>query len=263
MLTATWRSWYTEGHMNPRTFIIGVLQLALAGVVLLLSHYNYTGIAAALVLIPAGVVWARSGRSWEALLLASPSAIIGLSVVVLVGLNGQPVFPVLSQIVITLAYAVWLVWLRQLRLHKQSSLAVLAVQQLAATTAIFLAAASWHWPISVAVPLIWAAMTGTTLWYLRIIGEQAAAILAVSWGLIAAEIAWVLSAWQVIYVIGGGAILIPQATLVLLGVGYCFASIYQSHSERRLSRRRLIEYVAIAAVLLAVVIAGTRWNGTS
>jgi hypothetical protein len=253
--------------MNPRTFIIGVLQFGLAGAVLLLSHYNYTVIAAALVLIPTGIAWARSKRSWEALLLASPSAIIGLSVVVLVGLSrqplGQPVFPVLAQVALTFAYAVWLIWLRQLRLHAQSSLAVLAVQQLAATSAIFLAAAFWHWPTSVVVALIWAAMAGTTLWYLRVIGEQAAAIMAVSWALIAAEIAWALSAWQIVYVIGGGYIIVPQATLVLLGAGYCFASIYQSHSMRRLSRRRLIEYVAIAAVLLTIVIAGTRWNGAA
>jgi hypothetical protein len=253
--------------INPRTFIIGVLQFGLAGAVLLLSHYSYTILAAVLVLLPTAIAWYRAGRSWESLLLASPSAVIGLSVVVLVGLGrpptGQSVFPVGSQIVLTLAYAVWLVWLRQLRLRAQSSLVVLAIQQLAASSAIFLAAAFWHWSSSLVVISLWAAIASTTLWYLRVIGEQAAAIVAATWALVVAEIAWVLFAWQVIYVIGGGYIIVPQATLVVLGVGYCFASIYQTHSLRRLSRRRLIEYVAVAGVLLAIVIAGTRWSGTS
>lgn len=252
--------------MNPRTFIVTLLQFALAGVVLLLSHYHYTWIAAILVLIPTAVTWFQGGRTREALLLASPSAVIGLSIVVLVGLSrpplGQTVFPVGTQLVLTVLYAAWLVWLRRLRLQSRTSLFVLAVQQTSVTAAIFLAAAFWRWPESLVVILTWATIAGTTWWYLKVVGERAAAIMAAAWALVAAEIAWVLFTWQVTYVIAGGAIIIPQATLVLLGTGYCFASIFQSHTEKRLSRRRLIEYVAISGVLLAIVIAGTRWNGT-
>jgi hypothetical protein len=253
--------------MNPKTFIIAIAQFGLAGVVLLLSHYNYTWIAAVIVLAPTAYTWFRAGRSWEALLLGSPSAVIGLSVVVLVGLSrpplGQAVLPVSSQIAVTVAYGAWLVWLRQLRLRARPSLPVLGVQQVAATSAIFLAAAFWHWPEVLVVVLTWGAIAVTTLWYLRAIGERAAMIMATAWALIAAELAWVLFAWQVNYVIHGGYVIIPQFALVVAGMGYCFASIYQSHTQKRLSRRRLIEYVAITGVLLAIVIAGTRWSGTS
>ncbi len=253
--------------MNPRTFFVAVLQAGLAGVVLLLSHYNYTWLAAILVLMPTAATWLASGRNREAFLLASPSAVIGLSVVVLVGLSrppvGQPVFSVATQIILTIGYAAWLIWLRQLRLKSRTSLLVLAVQQFFTTAAIFLAAAFWRWSEAIVIILMWGTIAGTTWWYLRVIGERAAPIIAVSWALVAAEISWVLYAWQITYVIGGNNIIIPQATLVLLGVGYCFASIYQTHTEKRLSRRRLIEYVAIAGVLLAIVIAGTRWNGTA
>jgi len=253
--------------MNPRTFFIAVLQLGLAGAVLLLSHYNYTWIAAILVLGPTAVTWLGSGRNRQAFLLGSPSAVIGLSVVVLVGLNrppvGQPVFAVGTQLGLTVLYAAWLIWLRQLRLQSRTSLLVLAVQQFFATAAIFLAAAFWRWSEAIVVIAMWGVIAGTTWWYLRVIGERAAAIMAVSWALVAAEISWVLYAWQITYVIGTNVIIVPQATLVILGVGYCLASIYQTHTEKRLSRRRLIEYVAIAGVLLAIVIAGTRWNGTA
>jgi hypothetical protein len=236
----------------------------LAGAVLFLSHYHYTWIAAVLVLIPSLITWLRGGRTQEALLAASPGAVIGLSIVVLVGLSrsaGQAVFPVVSQIALTILYGVWLVWLRQLRLHHRTSVFVLAVQQITAISAIFLAAAFWHWGKSMVIALIWIAAAGTTYWYLKVVGERAAAIMAAAWALVAAEISWVLYAWQVNYIIGDGAIIIPQIALVILGVGYCFGSIYHAHSGKRLSRRRLIEYVAISAAILAIVIAGTRWSG--
>jgi len=252
--------------MTPRTFFVTLLQLALAAGVLLLSHYHYTGIAMVLVVAPTAITWFYSGRTWDALLAGSPSAVIGLSVAILVGLSKQPlgqaVFPVSTQLVLTLLYAGWLIWLRQLRHRGQASVWATGVQQLAATSAIFLAAAFWHWPESIVIALIWVSMFVTTLWYLRAAEERAAAILAAAWALVASELAWVLYAWQVIY-IRGSSLLIPQAALVLLGVGYCFASIHASHSQKRLSRRRLIEYVAITGVLLAIVITGTRWNGTS
>ena len=252
--------------MTPRTFFVTLLQAALAGGVLLLSHYNYTGIAIVLVLVPTAITWVYGGRSWSALLAGSPSAIIGLSVAVLVGLSrqpvGQPVFLPQTQIALTLFYAAWLVWLRQLRRHGTASVWALGVQQLAATSAIFLALAFWRWPESLAVALMWGTMFVTTLWYLEASGERAAAILAAAWALVASELAWVLLAWQVIY-IRSTYLIVPQATLVILGVGYCFASIHASHTQKRLSRRRLIEYVAITSVLLAIVITGTRWNGAS
>jgi hypothetical protein len=258
-------AWYNPG-MTPRTFFVTLLQLGLAGVVLLLSHYNYTWIAVFLVLVPTAVTWFYGGRDRDAWLAGTPSAVVGLSVAVLIGLNhqplGQPVFPVLAQLVLTILYAAWLIWLRQLRRRHQASIWALGLQQLAAISAIFLATAFWHWPQTLGMVLMWVVVFVTTLWYMRAVGERAAAILAAAWALVATELSWILSAWQVIYV-QGSYLIVPQATVVILGVGYCFASIHASHTQKRLSRRRLIEYVAIAGVLLAIVITGTRWNGTS
>lgn len=253
--------------MNLKSFFLTLAYIGLAGAVLLLSHYGYSWVAALLVLMPMALIWLRSGRNDTLLLDSAPAAIVGLSVVVLVGLSrpplGQPVFPVATQIAITVLYAAALVWLRRLRHAGRATLGAVALQQGVATTAIFLATAFWHWPESLAVGLMWAVSTLAALWYLRAVGERSAAILATAWGLVAAELTWILNTWQVNYILLGGGLIIPQAALVLTGVGYCFASIYHSHSLKRLSRRRLIEYVAIAGVVLAIVIAGTRWNGTT
>lgn len=253
--------------MSPKTFFVTLLQLGLAGSVLLLSHYQYAWVAAILVLMPTAITWYQGGRTRKALLLGSPSAVIGLSVVILVALSREPlsqsVFPVTTQVGLSVFYAAWLMWLRQLRLRGRSTLAVVGVQQFVGVSAIFLATAFWHWPEIVTVALTWAVVMVTTYWYLQVTEERASTILSAAWALVAAEIAWILSSWQVNYILFDGGLIIPQAALVITGVGYCFANIYHTHTQKRLSRRRLLEYVVIAGLVLAVVIAGTHWNGTS
>lgn len=252
--------------MSPRRFFTILAQVGLAGVVLLLSHYGYLWVAAVSVLAEPAYRWVRSGRNPRALALASPAVIIGLSVVILIGLSKPPVgaavFPVSTQIILAMLYAIWLLW-RRLARREKPSLALAVLQQVASSTAIFLAAAFWHWPESLVVALIWVTSLAGAWWYLSLAGERAALLLASTWGLVAAEIAWILYSWQVDYILPGEAFLVPQATLVLLGAGYCFANIYGSHREKRLSRRRLIEYVVIVGVLLVILVAGTRWNGTA
>ena len=87
--------------MKPRTFFVTVAQYGLAGAVLLLSHYHYSWLAAILVVLPSVYNWLMKGRNQGAALAAVPSALIGLSVVVMVGLDrppfGQAVFPVFSR----------------------------------------------------------------------------------------------------------------------------------------------------------------------
>ncbi len=252
--------------MKPQTFFTTLLYLALAGTVLVLGHYGYALIAAVLVVAPAFIQWLRSGRNLSALVKTIPQVIIGLSIVIMVGLSkppiGQPVFPVSTQVLFAALYGTWLIWLTRIRADGQATWLVAGIGQVTATMAIFLAASFWHWPSAMVIAVMWAASFGVAWWYLGEAGERATPILAATWALITAELSWVLSAWQVNYILYDGRLIVPQATIIVLGVGYCFASIYHSHSTKHLSRRRLIEYIVIAGVLLAVIIAGTHWNGT-
>lgn len=252
--------------MTPRTFFVTLAQFTLAGLVLLLSHYGYGWLAVPLVLLPTAYSWVKSGRDTKVLLAGSPTAIIGLSIVVLVGLSRPPygaaVFPVTTQVILTILYAFWLMWLRQLRLHERASTFVLGVQIFMSTTAIFLAVAFWQWPEAVALAAVWGVSMVSALWFLTARGERSAAILAAAWALVATELAWILLVWQVNYILDGDVFIIPHAALVLLGVGYSLGSIYQAHIGKRLSRRRLLEYVVLAGVIFAILVFGTRWNGT-
>lgn len=252
--------------MTLTVFFIALGQLALATTVLFLSHYGYAWLAAAVVMLVAAVRWFRSGRDQAAFRNLIPELLVGLSVTILIGLNqppiGQLVFPVASQLTLAIFFAAWslLLWWQ-----KSSRWAPLlaAVNQLLVVSAIFLATAFWHLPDAIMLAALWAASYANAWWYLEATKQKAARILAATWGLVVAELGWVLYIWQVNYDIGGGYIIIPQAAIIIAGLGYCFVSILSAHSQKSLSRSRLIEYVAIGAALLAIVIAGTRWNGTA
>jgi hypothetical protein len=249
--------------MNPTVFFSFLAQLALTGAILLLGHYGFGLLAALLALVPPSWQWYKGGRSRRALLAVVPTAIIGLGVVAGISLSrqpyGQPVFPVITQIALAVAYGAWLLVGQYRLLTINRVLLVSGLLQAVITGAVFLAAAFWRWPDIVVLTLVWAGSFINALWFLTAHQERAAQVLAATWALIVTEVCWVLLTWQVNYIIPPekGYIIVPQAAIISSGLGYCLASVYSAHAGRRLSRRRLIEYVAIAGVLLAIVIAGT------
>lgn len=251
--------------MKLHFFGHSLLYSALAAAVLFFSHYNYIWIALVAILVPAVLTWRREGANWDALLKAVPELIFGLSVVALIGLTrqsgGQLIFPPITQIVLSVVYGGFVLWRHYTGSTTNALLAVTALSQFSAVTAIFLAATYWQWSSFLVVVAVWIASYLVGKWYFAEIDESAGTILAATWALVAAQMSWVFYLWLVNYVLGGYFI-IPQAALVLLGVGYCFMSIYAAHVQKSLSRRRLIEYLVIGGVMLAVVVAGTRWDGT-
>ncbi len=251
--------------MNPQLLIFAFVQIALASAVLFLGHYGYGWIAAVLTLLPIVAWWLNGGRGAAGLREQIPSAIIGLSVAGLISLNqppvGSPVLPPAAQVGLAILYAAWLMLMPRYGDKQSWQLGLAAVAQFLGVATVFLATAFWHWPEIVVVAATWAISFGLAWWFLELKGERSSQILAATWGLITAEISWVLFNWQVNYTLFGGYIIIPQAAIIMAGLGYCIGSIYVIHASKRLSRRRLIEYVTIAGVLLAIVIAGTRWNG--
>lgn len=253
--------------MTPRVFFTILSYAALAGSVLLLSHYHAGWVAIILVVVLALIQWLRGGRTRAAALETVPQLLMGASVITLISLTqppvGRQVFPVASQLGLAVLYLLWLLRIHRLPSSSQALAVLCGIQQVFSISAIFLATAFWHWPAIATVAAVWVVSYINALWYLEVVSQKAGRILAAAWALVAAQVCWLLYIWQVNYDIAGGYIIIPQAAIITLGLGYCFASIQTAHSSKRLSRRRLIEYVVIAAALLAIVITGTRWNGTT
>lgn len=234
--------------------------------IFLLAHFGYGALAAALVGAEMFFSSLRKDRRHKPVVEVSAPLIFGLSVVALISLTvpplGQPVFPLVSQLALAAGYGFFVIYRDKVEASFRLGLILVGLNQILAVSAIFLSAAYWELPNLIVVAATWAVSFLNAWWVLIQRGERSAKILAASWALIAAQIAWVLQSWQVNYIIAGGYIIVPQASIIILGVGYCMLSIYTAHSAKRLSRRRLVEYVSIAGVILAIIIAGTHWNGT-
>ncbi len=134
--------------------------------------------------------------------------------------------------------------------------------QAVAFEALFLMAAVWHTPRPVLLALIWITVYATTYQLLAGRQERAAGLLAAAWALAATEAAWVFLTWLVSYIAPGQYIIVPQPTLVLTALAYCFGNIYAAQRRGLLNRSRLTEYLLIGLILIWIVIAGTPWRGT-
>lgn len=200
----------------------------------------------------------RPADDWAELLIQdSPLWVVTLSTGLLVALNPR----LITQVVLVSLLVVWRIWVEIGTIRPLAQPVVAAITQFMALWAIFLAQSVWRWPASLVMVLVWGIAWITARQILASYDEPAAPILSATWGLIAAETTWVFSLWQVQYILLNGWIIVPQGAIVLTALGYCLGGIYVSHRRSQLSLSRLIEYLMIGLVLLAIVIAGTKWNG--
>jgi hypothetical protein len=192
---------------------------------------------------------------WERL----PGLVMAVSITLIIALMLREV----SQAVVALLYAGWLVW-RDREPHQVStSLPALLVVQGVMFEAIFLMAATptWGLPVWLTLVLVWGGSYAGVYGTLKLRGDRSAGVMAATWGVIATEVAWVLSLWLITYTQQGGYVLVPQPALILTALTYVFGSILASSRQGTLSRARLAEYMIIAIVLIAIVLLGTSWHG--
>ena len=215
-----------------------------------------------------GAIW--TGLAWGALMAVrfwrtadrqpalsrqGVELMLGLSLVILVALNR--LWP--TQAVLGAVYLAW-----RLSSDRPDNLKLrlwrLGTALFIGLAAIFTATAIWRWPVLLVVTLTWL-VSWLVARELLAPAERGAAALAAAWALIAAEIAYLFAIWLVSYILPVGSLIVPQAAIVLVALGYCFMSIYIAHINAKLSRSRLAEYVIIGLCLLIIVMAGTKWNG--
>lgn len=202
-----------------------------------------------------GVSVKERGRGW---LERVPALLIGLSVVLVVAVLPRA----LAQAGVVGLYGLWRVWWATKHAGAPASLLNLLFVQGAVFEALFLMAAVWRTPNWVVIGLAWGAAYVSVYAVLAQRGERAAGVLAATWALAVAEIAWVLLQWLFTYTLSGGYLLVPQPALVLTALAYCFGSIYVAQRQGKLSRGRLTEYLLIGLILIAIVVMGTPWRGS-
>ncbi|HVQ43361.1 MAG TPA: hypothetical protein VMT30_00120 [Candidatus Saccharimonadia bacterium] len=197
--------------------------------------------------------WVAMG--WERV----PGFIMGISITLIMVLAPR----LATQVVVAMLYAMWLGWRALQPAEHLTRYVNLLLVQAVMFEAIFLMAAIWQTPGWLILGLIWLGSYSSVYATLRQRADRSAGVMAATWGVIATEVAWVLSLWLITYTMRGGYVLVPQPALILTALGYVFGSILASSREGNLSRARLAEYLVIALVLVAIVVAGTSWRGNS
>jgi hypothetical protein len=220
--------------------------------------------AVAIMLVIAFELWGVRGasqRNMKSLLGRVPAILVGIGMALLIAVSVR----IVGQIALAVLYGLWRWWWSGRTAEQQNSLANMLIVQVVMLQALFVMAAEWRGDAGVpewfVLLLVWAGAYLSVFSMLTMRGERAAGLLAATWALIATEISWVLLRWLYVYTVTGGYILVPQPTLILGAVAYCFGSIYLSQRQGKLSRARLTEYLLIGLILIAIVITGTPWRG--
>lgn len=234
-----------------------IISAGLAGFVWIASVHNLV-VLALLAIVLVELPTLRRLPTQAEVLAEVPEFILGASVAVLIALYPRAI----SQLVIAVAYLGWRIWLGQMKVGSSNQLVAALVHQIVLFEALFLAAAIWSPSRVVLLVILWASSFILVYQLLESRGDRGAAVLAAAWALVASEAAWIFLAWLVSYVIAGGYLIVPQATIILGGLTYCAGSIYLAQREGKLSRARLSEYLVIALILVVIVITGTAWRGT-
>ena len=202
------------------------------------------------ILLGGHKIWLRSIRDNACDLVVALSTIIGL---ILFG--NDPTI----QVVIAVFYALWLVVLKP-----QKGTAWVALQagvcQLVGLSVVYLLGRSFVGSEIAVVFAAWLVAMISADHLLNPHKDPSSGLITAVWGLIVAELSWILWRWLVLYSLFDARVLVPQAALVITVLGYGFGAMYLDHAAKRLRKRRLAEYLLISFALLAIIVIGTNWN---
>ena len=228
-------------------------------VVFILVRWNAGFVALAVALAFECLNGRRPNEAWlDSLERALPWLVAPVSIVLMMILAPKPG----TQVFLAAGLLVWWWWSHKEPLKRWAWLLTAGVSQSLLLTALFAGIALRHWPTWLILVLAWGGSFLLSEQLLTRLQERQVRILASAWALIVTELSWVFSVWLVSYVTPGGYFLIPQATIIIMSLSYCFTSIYLAHRGGRLSKARLAEYAIIGLGLVSIVIAGTKWNGS-
>jgi len=203
--------------------------------------------AIALVILSKWRVFAVRPRYWMAHIKANlVDFIVSLGFVVLL-YAATDAF--ILQIALTALYAAWLLFVKP-----RSKRLFVTIQ---AGAALFigvtaLSIVSYGWPSSVVVALMWVIGYATARHVLGSYDEPHSSFYSLLWGLVVAELGWLTYHWTVAYAIPGfGGVMLSQAALIILGIGFVAERSYDSYHRHQEVR---VQEVMLPALLSGSII---------
>ena len=244
-------------NLAYRTLQRLLIPLVLGVIVWWPSQHGYWWLATLLVIAAEFVLGPSKGKIAERLLARFPAILMAASIALSISLLPKAA----SQLGLAAIYVAWRAYFGNISKPGDINLIGTFLVQIVFFEAVFLASAISAQSAGLTILVVWLGCFGLARELLRVRGERNAVLMASVWGLVAAECSWVFTTWLVSYVTVGGYVIIPQPTLVLSALAYCFGGIYLAQLQNKLSRARLSEYMFIVLIILAIVIAGTQWRG--
>jgi hypothetical protein len=209
-----------------------------------------------LVLLSKWRVLAVRPRYWFANLQSNLiDIIVGLSVVVLLYAAGSAFA---AQVLITILYVVWLLFIKP-----RSKRSFIAVQAGTATvfgiTALMLV--SYNWDVSLVVGLMWVIGYSAARHVLGSYEEAHVSFYSLAWGLLFAELGWLMYHWTFAYSLPGvGSIQLPQGALIALAISFvaerAYAS-YEKHGSVHSNDMILPSLLSVSVILILLVFFNT------
>lgn len=173
---------------------------------------------------------------------------IGLSVIVFIA--GTDLW--VTQVVWTLLYTIWLVWLKP----RSDSVSVMAQALLAqALTIVAFYRVAPDQTLLASIVVTWLVCYACARHFLNAFEEPMVRTLTHIWAWFGAIIAWILGHWIVQY------LFLPQIALVLTIIGYGLATLYYLDKTEKLKAATRRQLIGIMGLLLLIVVVFSDWQG--
>lgn len=157
--------------------------------------------------------------------------------------------------ILTALYVAWLLFLKP-RSRRSYMVAQAGVALLLGTTTLF--AYSYEWPVSLVVVGIWLIGYATARHVLTSYDDETHAMfLSLSWGLVLAEFGWLAYHWTIAYTLPFmSGLLVPQASLMLLALGFLAYRAYDSfyHHQKIRSNDVLLPLLFVIGLFVALLV---------
>ena len=229
-----------------------VLNIALAVAVLVIIRFGQSPwLAAAVVLLSKWRALAVKPRFWFANLVANMvDVIVGLGFVSLLHVATGELVP---QIVLTLLYIVWLLFIKP-KSKKRAVTLQAGIAVLIGVTAV--ATVSYSWDPFFVVILLWLIGYSAARHVLGNYDEPKTSLYSLVCGLIFAELGWIGYHWMFAYTIpGAGGIRLPQlAILLTLGSFAAERSYVSYHRHGKVRSQDVLLPVILAAAVTLVLL---------
>lgn len=213
-------------------------------------------LAIALILLSKWRIFALRPRFWWPNIKANTvDLMVGLSVVGLLYLASTDF---VLQVVISALYGVWL-----LAIKPRSSVRGVTLQagiaQFAALTVLFHFSAVWSEPFIVITSWIIGYFAARHV--VSNFEEPNVELWSALWGLVTAQISWLLFHWTVAYNLGL-PVLVPQAALIMLVLGFAGARLYGLQQAERLNSMAIRGTALFASILVVIILLFSPWDAT-